>query len=198
MKKTWIVILSALLCILSACSSYEFKADTDWEIEDFTMTNHRGDTVTNEQLRGKPYLAMFMFTNCVTVCSPMTYNMTQIQQKLVDNNIEDYHIVGFSVDPAVDTPQKLTDYLAFYEVPDESKWHLLTGYDQTFISQFAKRSFKTLVQDDPNSDQVIHAVTFFLVDANGVAIKNYRGYSENDADVPVDQMVADLQTLLEQ
>lgn len=83
-------------------------------------------------------------------------------------------------------------------MPDESKWHLLTGYDEAFISQFAKSSFKTLVQDDPNSDQVIHAVTFFLVDENGVAIKNYRGYAENDSDVPVEQMARDLESLLEQ
>lgn len=198
MKKSWLVLLSALMLLLTACSSYQFKADTDWDIENFTMTNHRGETITNEDLAGKPYLAMFMFTSCVTVCSPMTYNMTQIQQELVDNNVEDYHIVGFSVDPSVDTPEKLTEYLNFYEVPDESKWHLLTGYDEAFISQFAKSSFKTLVQDDPNSDQVIHAVTFFLVDENGVAIKNYRGYAENDSDVPVEQMARDLESLLEQ
>lgn len=198
MKKSWLVLLSALMLLLTACSSYQFKADTDWDIENFTMTNHRGETITNEDLAGKPYLAMFMFTSCVTVCSPMTYNMTQIQQELVDNNVEDYHIVGFSVDPSVDTPEKLTEYLHFYEVPDESKWHLLTGYDEAFISQFAKSSFKTLVQDDPNSDQVIHAVTFFLVDENGVAIKNYRGYAENDSDVPVEQMARDLESLLEQ
>lgn len=190
--------MSALLLVLSACSSYQFKADTNWEIEPFTMTDHRGNTITNEDLKGQPYLAMFMFTSCVTVCSPMTYNMTQIQQKLVDAGVEDYRIVGFSVDPAVDTPEKLTEYLNFYEVPDEQKWHLLTGYEETFIAQFAKNSFKTLVQDDPTSDQVIHAVTFFLVDEHGVAIKNYRGYAENERDVPMEQMARDLQALLEQ
>lgn len=198
MKQSLLIMMSALLLVLSACSSYQFKADTNWEIEPFTMTDHRGNTITNEDLKGQPYLAMFMFTSCVTVCSPMTYNMTQIQQKLVDAGVEDYRIVGFSVDPAVDTPEKLTEYLNFYEVPDEQKWHLLTGYEETFIAQFAKNSFKTLVQDDPTSDQVIHAVTFFLVDEHGVAIKNYRGYAENERDVPMEQMARDLQALLEQ
>lgn len=198
MKQSLLIMMSALLLVLSACSSYQFKADTNWEIEPFTMTDHRGNTITNEDLKGQPYLAMFMFTSCVTVCSPMTYNMTQIQQKLVDAGVEDYRIVGFSVDPAVDTPEKLTEYLNFYEVSDEQKWHLLTGYEETFIAQFAKNSFKTLVQDDPTSDQVIHAVTFFLVDEHGVAIKNYRGYAENERDVPMEQMARDLQELLEQ
>ena len=197
-KQSLLIIGSALLLVLCGCSSYQFKADTDWEIAPFTMTDHRGNTVTNEDLKGQPYLAMFMFTSCITVCSPMTYNMTQIQQKMLDAGLEKYHIVGFSVDPTVDTPQKLTEYLNFYDVPDEEKWHLLTGYDEAFIAQFAKSSFKTLVQDDPNSDQVIHAVTFFLVDENGVAIKNYRGYAEDDSDVPMEQMARDVEALLTQ
>ena len=193
-------IIAVFLCVLllSGCSSYQFKADTNWEVESFTMTNHRGETVTNDTLAGKPYLAMFMFTSCVTVCSPMTFNMTQIQQELATLGVEDYHIVGFSVDPDVDTPQKLTEYLSFYEPADESKWQLLTGYDQTFITQFARNSFKTLVQDDPTSDQVIHGITFYLVNEDGIAVKNYTGYAEDDNAVPIEQMAKDLQQLIEQ
>lgn len=193
-------IIAMFLCglLLSGCSSYQFKADTNWEVESFTMTNHRGETVTNDTLAGKPYLAMFMFTSCVTVCSPMTFNMTQIQQELATLEVEDYHIVGFSVDPDVDTPQKLTEYLSFYEPADESKWQLLTGYDQTFITQFARNSFKTLVQDDPTSDQVIHGITFYLVNEDGIAVKNYTGYAEDDNAVPIEQMAKDLQQLIEQ
>ncbi|OCS82971.1 SCO family protein [Caryophanon tenue] len=193
-------VIAVFLCVLllSGCSSYQFKADTNWEVESFTMTNHRGETVTNETFAGKPYLAMFMFTSCVTVCSPMTFNMTQIQQELATLGVEDYHIVGFSVDPDVDTPQKLTEYLSFYEPADESKWQLLTGYDQTFITQFARNSFKTLVQDDPTSDQVIHGITFYLVNEDGIAVKNYTGYAEDDNAVPIEQMAKDLQQLIEQ
>ena len=76
--------------------------------------------------------------------------------------------MAFSIDPDYDTPEQLTKYLSQFDVADESKWHLLTGYDQTFIEQFAANSFKMLVKDDPNNDQVIHGSTFYLVDEKGI------------------------------
>ena len=175
MKKKSFALLVVLVIatVISGCSNYQFKATTNYEISDFTMTDHHGEEVTLESLKGKPWLAMFIFTNCKTICSPMTYNMKQIQDQLVKKGIEEYNIVAFSVDPDYDTPQQLTEYLSRFDVADESKWHLLTGYDQAFIEQFAVGSFKSLVKAIDGDDQVIHANTFYLVDENGIAVKNY-------------------------
>ena len=198
MKKTAVLSLSLVLTlVLSGCSNYAFKPDTNYVIDDFTATNQHGDQVSLNDLKGKPWLAMFMFTNCTTICSPMTYNMTEIQEKLQELEVEDYNIVAFSVDPARDTPEVLTDYFSFYEAADDSKWHFLTGYDQEFIEQFAVKSFKALVKMPQDSDQVIHANTFYLVDEQGVAVKNYYGYSEEEDGVPIDTIAIDLKTLIE-
>ncbi len=67
----------------------------------------------------------------------MTFNMTTIQEELEKRGVEDYNIVGFSVDPANDTPEVLSEYLSHYTLADESKWNLLTNYDQKWIEQFA-------------------------------------------------------------
>jgi len=200
MKKKYalIVMLLIVTSIVSACSNYKFKASTDFEVESFTVTNHRGEEVTLEDLKGKPWLAMFIFTNCETICSPMTYNMTEVQHTLIERGVEDYNIVAFSVDPATDSPVVLTDYLSFYEVPDESKWHLVTGYDQAWIEQFAMNSFKTLVKMPENSDQVLHQSIFYLVDENGIAVKNYSGYSEQEDGVSYDTIAIDMETLIEE
>lgn len=200
MKKRWTLaaLLVVIATVVSACTNYKFEPDINYEIADFSHINQRNEEVSLDSLKGKPWLGMFIFTNCTTVCSPMTFNMTQIQEKLVERGVEDYNIVAFSVDPDVDTPEVLADYLARYEVPDESKWNLLTGYDQTYMEQFALKSFKTIVQDDPNSDQVIHGVSFFLVDKNGVAVKTYSGYSETKGGVPIDTIATDLETYIEE
>jgi protein SCO1 len=200
MKKKSFALLVVLVIatVISGCSNYQFKATTNYEISDFTMTDHRGDEVTLDSLKGKPWLAMFIFTNCKTICSPMTYNMKLIQDELVEKGIEDYQIVAFSVDPNYDTPQKLTEYLERHSVADESKWHLLTGYDQTFIEQFAVGSFKALVKAVEGDDQIIHANTFYLVDENGVAVKNYTGYSSDEDGVPYDTIVTDLESLIDE
>ncbi|HSI68097.1 MAG TPA: SCO family protein [Planococcus sp. (in: firmicutes)] len=184
MKRMYATLLMGLVLILSACGQES--------IEEFSHTDQRGETVSLAGLEGTPWLATFVFTNCTTVCPPMTFNMVSIQEELVDHGLEDYQIIAFSVDPAVDTPEVLEDYLANYPVPDDSKWHLLTGYSQEEISEYAIDNFKAFVKNDPNSDQVIHGTSFYLVDQRGVVVENYDGF-EN---VPVDQIRTDLENLI--
>ncbi|WP_432703180.1 SCO family protein [Lysinibacillus sphaericus] len=192
------VCLLALVTVLSACGNAKFKGDYSLEMQDFEHINQRGETVSLDSLKGKPWLGMYIFTNCNSVCPPMTFNMTQVQEKLKKKGIEDYNIVAFSVDPEVDTPEVLADYLARYTVPDESKWNLLTGYSQSYIEQYAVKSTKLLVKDDPNSDQVIHGIQFFLVDKDGILVKQYDGYAKDTNDVPIDTIVSDLETYIDE
>ena len=197
-KSIALSILIALFVIVSGCSNYKFKASINYEIADFTVTDHRGETITLESLKGEPWLAMFVFTNCNTVCSPMTYNMADIQERLIEEGVEDYKIIGFSVDPENDSPEVMTEYLARHTVPDESKWHYVSGYDQAFIEQLALKSFKAYVKKIEGEDQVNHYTYIYLVDENGVAVKYYSGYSTEADGVPMDTIVIDLDTLIEE
>ncbi|MED3801735.1 SCO family protein [Lysinibacillus xylanilyticus] len=193
MKKNSVllVLILTLSSILTACGSYKFEPEMNIEVQDFSVTNQKNEKVRLNDIKGKPSLAMFIFTNCNSICPPMTYNMTEVQKALQDKGVEDYQIVAFSVDPQVDSPEVLTNYLKTYSVPDESKWQLLTGYDQKFIEQFAMKSFNSVVKNDPNSDQVIHMGSYYLVNADGIVVKDYSGTT----DVPVETIVADMKAL---
>lgn len=200
-KMLGLTLLIIFSVVLSACSSnYSFKPNIEYTIENFDVVDHRGENVSLEDLKGKPWLAMFIFTHCTTVCQPMTYNMGEVQKRLVDRGVEDYNIVAFSVDPARDTPERLTEYLSWFkdDIPDESKWHLVTGYDQAYIEQFALENFKALVKMPKDGDQVMHGTTFYLVDQNGVAVKNYSGYTEEDKGVQYDTIAIDMEKLIEE
>lgn len=197
-KVIGLVMLLAITTVLSACGNVKFKADYNMEMQEFEHVNQRNETVSLDSLKGKPWIGMYIFTNCTTVCTPMTFNMTQIQEKLIKKGVEDYNIVAFSVDPEVDTPEVLTDYLARYNVPDESKWNLLTGYVQSYIEQYAVKSTKLLVKDDPKTNQVVHSVSFFLVDKDGVLVKQYTGHSDDSTEVPIDTIVGDIETYIEE
>lgn len=197
MKKLLAIGILAAVLLLSACGNYEFKQSIEYEVASFTATDHRGETVTLDSLKGQPWLTMFIFTNCTSICSPMTYNMKLIQDELVKLGVEDYKIVPFSIDPENDTPEALTKYLTRHEPADESKWHMLTGYDQKFIEQLGMNSFKTLIKKSEGNDQVLHMNTFYLVDENGVAVKDYSGISETEDGVPYATIAADLKALLE-
>lgn len=190
-KSVMLVLILTLSSILAACGSYKFEPEMNIEVQDFSVTNQNNEKVSLNDLKGKPWLAMFIFTNCNTICPPMTYNMTEVQKALKDKGLENYQIVAFSVDPEVDKPEVLTNYLKTYSVPDASKWQLLTGYEQKYIEQFARKSFNSLVKNDPNSDQVVHMSSYYLVDADGMVVKDYDGTT----DVPVETIVADMKAL---
>ncbi|MBG9453831.1 cysteine ABC transporter ATP-binding protein [Lysinibacillus sphaericus] len=190
-KSVMLVLILTLSSILAACGSYKFEPEMNIEVQDFSVTNQNNEKISLNDLKGKPWLAMFIFTNCNSICPPMTYNMTEVQKALQDKGVEDYQIVAFSVDPEVDKPEVLTNYLKTYSVPDASKWQLLTGYEQKYIEQFARKSFNSLVKNDPNSDQVVHMSSYYLVDADGMVVKDYDGTT----DVPVETIVADMKAL---
>ena len=190
-NKIMLIGLLVLSSILAACGSYKFEPEMSIDVEDFSFTNQNNEQVSLESLKGKPWLAMFIFTNCNSICPPMTFNMADVQKSLKDEGVNDYQIVAFSVDPEVDAPDVLKNYLTTYSVIDDSKWQLLTGYKQQYIEQFARKSFNSIVKNDPNSDQVVHMGSFYLVNADGVVVKDYDGASN----VPVETIVADMKAL---
>ncbi|MDQ0214654.1 protein SCO1/2 [Oikeobacillus pervagus] len=193
LKKILFIPTITALLLLAACSNSDFQGNMDVKMQDFSYVNQDNKKVSLDDLKGTVWIADLIFTNCKTVCPPMTHNMTQLQQKLKEAGIKDYRIVSFSVDPENDTPEKLKEYIGYYEA-DESNWDLLTGYTSKDIKEFAEKSLKTLAVPEPDSDQVMHGTSFYLVDQKGIVVKSYSGYE----DVPYDEIVLDMKTLINQ
>ena len=84
---------------------------------------------------GKVWIADFIFTNCKSVCIPMSQKCPSCKQHSKEQEIE-VEFVSFTVDPDIDTPKVLKEYLSQFS-DDESNWHLLTGYSQEAIEKLA-------------------------------------------------------------
>lgn len=188
-KKILLLIAAVITLVLSACGN-DFEGNMERELNDFSYTNQQNEKVTLSDIEGTPTLVNFIFTNCDTVCPPMTFNMTEIQGAIEKEGITDYRILSFSVDPENDTPEALKEFMVPYTI-NEEKWDFLTGYSQEEITDLALNSFQAIVQDDPQSDQVIHGTSFYLVDPEGTVVKSYDGISN----VPVDEIVTDIKAL---
>ena len=198
--------LLLVMLVLSACSSSSFKEDHNYKIEPFEFTNQNNEKVSLDDLKGEVWLAQFVFTNCTTVCGPMMYHMAELQDDLIENNVEDYKIVSFSVDPEYDTPEILKEYLDVYAPDpeddkirwDESKWEMLTGYTPKAIEELSMKSFKMPVaaypDSSPEAGQVLHGTLFSLVNQEGEVVKSYSGVE----DVPYDQIVKDMEALIKE
>jgi len=177
--------------LLVGCGQVKGIPDsTSWEVGDFIFKNQNEETVSLDDLKGKVWVADFIFTNCNTVCLPMTANMSKLQMELKEQGIEGVELVSFSVDPTVDTPAVLKEYGDDYRA-DYSNWQFLTGYSQETIQQFAKESFHTTAVKPENEEQVIHGTSFFLVSSDGVVVKSYNGVSE----FPLDELIKHIKIL---
>ncbi|MEC2056608.1 SCO family protein [Peribacillus psychrosaccharolyticus] len=190
MKKLPMLMILMMTLLVSACGSKEVPNANNWETEDFSFIDQNGKDFSKSDLKGKVWVADFIFTNCTTVCLPMTANLIKLQQQLKDEGIKDVEFVSFSVDPETDKPDVLKNYGTKMNA-DLSNWHFLTGYSQAEIEKFAFDNFKTLVKKPENETQVIHGTTFYLVDQEGTIIQDYSGTK----DVPYEEIIKHIKIL---
>ncbi len=188
MKQTMLIVVIVMF-ILSACGQ-GIKDAKNWPVKDFTYTNQNGKSFGLKDLEGKVWVANFIFTNCNDVCLPMTANMKKLQDLAAEEGIENIEFVSFSVDPAVDSPEVMTEFGKQFNV-DFKNWHFLTGYQQEEIENLALTSFKTIVKKPESGDQVLHGTDFFLIDGEGKIMKYYTGLAE----IPLDGIIKDIKSI---
>ncbi len=109
----------------------------------------------------------------------MTPNMLNLQKEMIAANIP-VTFISFTVDPERDTPDILKAYGQNVGADLES-WHFITGYNEDEISQFARDSFKAVVQ--PTEDDIMHPTYFYLIDPEGLMIRTYDGYSTDQESI---------------
>ncbi|NYE04675.1 protein SCO1/2 [Bacillus niacini] len=190
MKVRLSFLLVVIVALLSACGQKGIENPLDYPVNDFKAVTQDNKPFEKKNLDGKIWVADFIFTNCADVCPPMTANMTKLQKMVVEEELKNVEFVSFSVDPTVDTPEKLTGYATNFGLKDYN-WTFLTGYSQEFIETYARETFKTLVKKPQEGDQVIHQTYFFLVGPDQKVKKIYDGYKE----VPYDEMISDIKSL---
>lgn len=91
-------------------------------IPQFEFTNSDGNTVTLDNLKGKVWVADFIFTTCTMACPMMTGNMNIVHKKFKKN--DNVRLVSISVYPEYDTPEVLKNYASQYDA-DTEKWLFL-------------------------------------------------------------------------
>lgn len=192
--KCIIATVSLSLFFLAGCQGGNVEESFPMKVEvgDLAAVDQNGETTSLGELNeGKIVIADFIFTNCDTVCLPMTANMSKLQKKIRDAGFDDdVQLVSISVDPDHDTPEVLKEYSGRYEMDDEN-WSFLTGYSRDEIESFANISFKTPAAQVEGSNQFVHGTSFYLVSENGVLLKQYEGVSNP----PYEEIIEDIEKL---
>jgi cytochrome oxidase Cu insertion factor (SCO1/SenC/PrrC family) len=147
----------------------ENRIDTYWEVGDFELTDQNGEVFSSEELKGKIWLANFVFTSCAAECPLLTQQMSLVRRNLGPR--PDIAFVSFSVDPQTDTPQRLADYAKPYGT--DPRWSLLTG-DIDAVTQLVTTKFLMPLsrgeepESSPTKRVISHSDKMLIVDGNGV------------------------------
>ncbi|HKS63527.1 MAG TPA: SCO family protein [Xanthobacteraceae bacterium] len=91
------------------------------------VVNQNGETLKfyDDLIKDKIVVIMFIYTSCTDICPLTTARMTLVEDRLGDKLGKDIFIVSMTVDPEVDTPEKLKAYSkAFATGPG---WTFVTG-----------------------------------------------------------------------
>lgn len=148
----------------------------------FSLTDHRGRAVTEQNFRGKPMAIFFGFTHCPDVCPTTLGDMTNFIAAL-GADADRVQWIFVSVDAERDTPRAMADYLSAFDPRIVG----LSG-SEAQISDVA-RAFRVYYRKVPlegGGYTMDHSASVFLLDATG-RFAGTLDYKENE-DVAVEKL----------
>jgi protein SCO1/2 len=129
----------------------------------FHLVDQDGRPMSDQDLKGKPFLVFFGFTYCPEVCPTALFDISEVMRALGPDADRTAALL-ITVDPERDTPAALKDYLASFDP------HLrgLTG-DPIAIAAVAKayRVYYKKVPLDGGSYTIDHTAIVYLMDKDG-------------------------------
>jgi protein SCO1/2 len=150
-------------------------------LSEFALTDQDGRRLGSAELRGRVWVAAFMFTRCPTICPRITRRMRELQIQAADRKLG-LTLVSFSVDPENDTPEVLRAYAQKYGV-DPASWRFLTG-DLEVVRKTAVDGVKMALDGkaDPSKPDygILHGTYLVLIDRELRLRGYYRTESAED------------------
>jgi protein SCO1/2 len=137
-------------------------------LPEYALVDQNGAPFTPDTLRGKVWVAGFVFTSCPSTCPAVTRAMGELRARYDRMDI-DIEMVSFTVDPKTDTPAVLADYAS--KVGANDKWHFVTG-DEAAIRAVVRDGFKLgigqpEVQAGGSMYDIAHSTKLAIVDTEG-------------------------------
>lgn len=156
------------------------------QVEPFQLKERSGKEITLDSLKGKVWVANFIFTSCTSQCPLIMMEALKVSKALLFK--ENFRMVSVTIDPDTDTPKRLTEYADEWKA-DPFKWLFLTG---NFVD------VKNLMQKGLNMPaevegvDMMHSSKFVLVDH----LAQIRGYYDADDGLQMKKLLRDSKELL--
>jgi protein SCO1/2 len=148
------------------------------QVPDFELISENGQRFGSKDLKGRVYLANFVFSRCPTVCPKMLGDLEKVQKRIRGTGTK-VAIVTFTVDPEHDNERVLYD-LARKHHANPHVWTFLTGGDKDALFKLYRDGFKVGVEQNPKSLlDIAHTEKIVLVDGDN-RVRGYYSFDTND------------------
>lgn len=142
-KLSYIPICMLLFTLLFGCQADDMPSmdqeqliEANQELDEMSIFHLPSEWVTqhNEKVefkdfRGEPLVVVMIYTACRTACPRLVADMRHIEQKAGTRTSKPVKYVLVSIDPANDTPEKLTQF-AKENGMDGDQWVFLQGTEE--------------------------------------------------------------------
>jgi len=151
----------------------------------FALEDGDGKTISDQTLRGRPFLVYFGYTHCPDVCPTELARISDILTKMGDKAIPALFI---TVDPERDTPKVMQDYVSSFNTRIVG----LSGSPQAIeAAEKAFRVFARKGQAQADGDYSMdHSSVIYLMDKSGAFVEAF------NAERPPEEAAKDLERFL--
>jgi len=129
----------------------------------FRLVEGNGNVVTDQDMKGKPFLVFFGFTHCPEVCPTTLFEVSEVF-RLLGPDAGKAAALFITVDPERDTPAVMKDYLASFD----PRLRGLTGEPEAI--QAVLKAYRVYAKKVPLKDggyTMDHTALVYLMDKQG-------------------------------
>lgn len=156
----------------------------------FQYLNQDSVMIKSKQMKGKVWIANFFFSNCPSICPPMTSQMKRLN--ILTNDINQYlQFMSFSIDPSRDNPTRLREYIKENGIQAKN-WYFFTGNEAKTHRLGVDNFLVHAASDAVAPGGFAHSDGLVLVDREGYVRGIYHGTITEE----VDQLNKDVRKLL--
>jgi protein SCO1/2 len=129
----------------------------------FKLVDQNAKPITDQDLKGHPFLVFFGFTHCPDVCPTTLFEVSEILRALGPEG-KDARALFVTVDPERDTPEKLKDYLSSFD----PRIIGVTGDEAAIVAtERAYRVYAKKVPTDGGGYTMDHTAIVYLMNKDG-------------------------------
>jgi len=150
-------------------------------------TDQNGKPFALASLRGSPVVLVLFYGTCDSVCPIIVHDTKKVEALLPEADRTRTRFVLVTIDPTVDTPEKLLAYAQKNEL-DPSRWTLLNGAAAQVRVLANVLGFK---YRPTGTGQYSHTIRIYVLDQDGVVVDHADGLTR-----PLEPIAARVSALL--